>query len=102
MGWRGCLLGTGEAEEVASLLLDGGRPCGQGEGLLGGDGGNQGGSGAIHRDRRGAAFPQSRDCLVWQIAALHIRDRKRSVVAERSDRFTPPMLAVTNGCKVSE
>jgi len=50
------------------------------------------GSGAIHRDGRGAAFPQSRDCLVWQIAALHIRDRKRSVAAERSDRFTPPML----------
>src|ERR1700731_5503769 len=45
MGWRGCLLGTGEAEEVAGLLLDGGRPCGQGKGLLGGDGGNEGVSG---------------------------------------------------------
>src|ERR1700719_2921351 len=39
------LLGTGEAEEVAGLLLNGGWPRDQGEGLLGGDGGHQGVSG---------------------------------------------------------
>ena len=38
-------MGTGEAEEVAGLLLERGRPCGQGEGLLGGDGGDEGVSG---------------------------------------------------------
>src|SRR3984893_19382764 len=43
--YLGCLLGTGEAEEIASSLLDGGRPGDQGEGLLGGDGGHQGVSG---------------------------------------------------------
>src|SRR5712671_3834983 len=36
------LLGTGEGEEVAGLLLEGCRPCGEGEGLLGRDGGDQG------------------------------------------------------------
>jgi hypothetical protein len=40
-------------------------------------------------------------CLVWQIAALNIRDRERSVAADVLIVFTPPMLAVTNGCKVS-
>src|SRR5216683_8376099 len=42
---RGFLLGTGEGEEVAGLLLEGGRSCGEGEGSLGGNGGNQGVSG---------------------------------------------------------
>jgi hypothetical protein len=36
------LLGTGEGEEVAGLLLQGSGPGGQGEGLFGGDGGDQG------------------------------------------------------------
>src|SRR5882672_1292453 len=45
MRYSGCLLGTREAEEVAGLLLDEARPCGQGKGLLGGDGGNEGVSG---------------------------------------------------------
>ena len=40
-------------------------------------------------------------CLVWQIAALNIRDRERSVAADVLIVFAPPMLAVTNGCKVS-
>ncbi len=38
---RGRLLGTGEGEEVAGLLLQGSGPGGQGEGLFGGDGGDQ-------------------------------------------------------------
>src|ERR1700674_2253466 len=38
---RTSLLGTGEGEEVAGLLLEGSGPGGQGEGLFGGDGGDQ-------------------------------------------------------------
>ena len=42
IGEREFLLGTGEAEEVVGLLLEGRRPRGESKRLSGGDGGNEG------------------------------------------------------------
>ena len=45
---EGCLLGTGDAEEVEGLLVDGCRPCGDGEGSVRRNGGDD----SIPGDRR--------------------------------------------------
>src|SRR6516162_9512693 len=78
------LLGTGEAEEIVGLLLERGRPGGEGEGALGVDGGNQGIAGQGGEIGKEAAEAVDREAVLGPAGGL-LDDRGRRALGFGDD-----------------